>query len=141
MATYLRSVVTLHARLPPSAPPRPELSPLVADLRCAMSTVAATLRSGTPVGRLPPLRRAQLDLAGRLGYLPAGAGSAANPDSSATDGGVPAVGPGHAEEGQPPRREAGDGSAEQALVLVTETDLIVNAVDTLGHLLHLPSDR
>ena len=122
MAAYVRGVITLHARLPSSTPARPQLAPLNADLGIAMHTVAATLRSGTPAGPLPALRKTQLDLAGQLGYWRAGA--------RVEGAAVPAA-----------MTSPADGEAEQALVLVTETDLMVNSVDTMGHLLQLPSDR
>lgn len=150
MATYSRGVVTLHARLPPSARPHPELAPLAADLRSAMGAVAAALRSGQPVGHLPALRKAQLDLARRLGYsvrpeptstagpvrpMPMAEAHVADPRAALADIGDIRD---HAAEEQTDA-EAAAGQAQQALVLVTETDLIVNSVDTLGYLLGLPS--
>ena len=125
--TYARGVVTLHAQLPGSGPPRPELAPLVEDLKQAMNVVAATLRSGEPAGQLPRLRSRQLDLAHHLGYY-----RGADPN---TPNGIAVLAMSNqsqdADEGKAKRE------AEASLVLVTETDLIVNSVNTLGHLVGL----
>ena len=120
-------MVTLHAQLPGSGPPRPELAPLVEDLKQAMNVVAATLRSGQPAGQLPRLRSRQLDLAHHLGYF-----RGADPN---TPDGIAALAMSNqshdGDEGKAKRE------AEASLVLVTETDLIVNSVNTLGHLVGL----
>jgi uncharacterized membrane protein YccC len=125
--TYARGVVTLQAQLPGSGAPRPELAPLVEDLNQAMNLVAATLRSGEPAGRLPRLRSRQLDLAHRLGYF----GGA---DRNASAGIAVLAAPNQSQDGD---EDNAKREAESSLVLVTETDLIVNSVDTLGHLVGL----
>jgi uncharacterized membrane protein YccC len=126
-ATFARGVVTLHAQLPGSGPPRPELAPLAENLYEAMNVVAETLRSGGPAGRLPLLRSQQLDLAHHLGYFLESPGKGLG-DKAAPAASEPA---GDGDEGNP------YGDAEASLVLVTETDLMVNSVDTLGHLVGL----
>ena len=125
--TYARGVVTLHARLPESRPPLPELTPLVEGLNQAMNVVAATLRSGEPAGRLPRLRSRQLQLAHHLGFFEGADRNAPNDiailgvSNQSQDG----------DEGKAKR------DAKASLVLVSETDLIVNSVNTLGHLVGL----
>ena len=136
-ATYVRSVVTLQARLPPSGPPRPGLGRLTEELTYVMSEVAKALRSGTRAAPLPRLRQTQLELAGPLGHR-------LNPDPREPCEAAASVTATAERPGSPQKSESGQarqwapGTADgPALVLVTETDLIVNSVNTLGHLLAL----
>ncbi len=89
--------------------------------------VAETLRSGRPVGRLPLLRNQQLDLAHHLGYF------LESPGKGLDDKATPAA----SESARDGNEGNSYGHAEASLVLVTETDLMVNSVDTLGHLVGL----
>jgi hypothetical protein len=118
VATCVRALLTLHAELPPEAARLPELADLSHQYARAMATAADVLRTNVhqPVGPVP----------------------------------VPEV----ARSTWPPLRATqldlahalgvGNGSLEghaqpdsRVLIVVSETDLLVNAVNTLGHLVGL----
>ena len=92
-----------------------------------MNVVAAALRSGEPAGRLPRLRSRQLDLAHHLGYFEGADRNA--PDDIAILG--------VSNQSQDGDEGKAKPDAKASLVLVSETDLIVNSVNTLGHLVGL----
>ncbi|MGH9102706.1 MAG: FUSC family protein [Acidimicrobiales bacterium] len=107
---YVWGALALHARLPPRGPSRPQLLLLADQIEDAMRAIAEALRSGKARGELPRLRAIQLEIAAGLDVR---AGSL---------------------EG-PPEQLPVPGS--EVVVLVSETDLLVDAVDTLGHLVGL----
>jgi uncharacterized membrane protein YccC len=107
----VQGLLALHAQLPAEGPGRPDVYRLADGYYQAMAGVASGLAAGLRDGggraveALPPLRSIQLDMARGLGF-----------DGS--------------------RLEDAPGSpGEEAVTLVGETDLIVNSVNTLGHLL------
>ncbi len=105
--SFVQAVLALHAELPRQGAGHPEASVLAADVQRALGAVAATVK-GSPSGSgFPYLRAEQLALARSLGL--AGVNRADT----------------HMEV---------EGTA---LVLAGETDLLVNSVDTLGHLVGL----
>ena len=111
---YVWGALALHSRLPATGTARPgldhvggELDRLGDELDGALAALAAALRTGTAPASFPALRATQVALAARLIAAP-----------SSEPAGGPAGGP------------AGDGA-----LLASETDLMVNAVDTCAHLL------
>jgi uncharacterized membrane protein YccC len=105
---YVWAALVLHSQLPPEGPDRPDLHQLADDLQHALARVGTALRHGSAISCYPPLRAAQVSVAEHLLHPP--------------------------EEGHDdPTARPADRSAD--MVVVSETDLMVNAVDTLAHLL------
>ena len=107
----VRAVLALHAELPRRPPGHPQAAVLAGDVSRALTAVAATVKGSPPVAEFPALRGEQLALTRGLGLA-----------------GVNSSGPGPEVEGT-------------ALVLAGETDLLVNSVNTLGHLVGLEVSR
>ena len=110
----VRSLVQAVLSLHAELPARggyPEAAVLAGEVGQALGSVAASVRGTPEAATLPPLRSEQLALTSGLGLG----------DS----------------DGQPDR-PAADGSA---LVLAGETDLLVNSVNTLAHLVGLETGR
>lgn len=111
---YVRAMLALHATLPAreEEPTVPELTPLADQVELALSAAAKALRDG-PVGRprpgVPSLRATQLALAAALENA----------------------------RGAHPGGEESSGSPGHLLVLADETDVAVDAVDSLLHLVGL----
>lgn len=117
---YVWGALALHGQLPEVGPPRPLLSELAGEVRDALTAVAESLRSGSTTSNYPPLRATQVALAETL-------------VARSSDGGGSDSDPGGAG-GTPHTQAGGAHLASPDMVLVTETDLMVNAVDTLAHL-------
>jgi uncharacterized membrane protein YccC len=105
---YVWAALVLHGQLPPEGPDRPDLHQLADELEHALAQVGAALRHGSAISCYPPLRAAQVSVAEHL----------LRPPNEGHD--------------DPTARPA-DMSAD--MVVVSETDLMVNAADTLAHLL------
>ncbi len=103
---YVWGALALHGRLPEAGPARPELGALAADVRRALEAIATSLRSGSPAGAYPALRATQAALAEHL---------TARSDVDE-----------HTEEGS--------NLHHLDTMIVSETDLMVDAVDTLANL-------
>lgn len=110
--TCVQAIASLHAELPSGgAEGFPEASVVAGDVRRAMAVIAGHVRGG-PARPLPPLRRGQLALAEQIGVI-----------------------------FQDDHRFVADEDRwGLALALAGETDLLVNSVNTIGHLLGLPAD-
>ncbi len=104
---YVWAALVLHGQLPSAGPDRPDLHRLAVDVEDAFAAVAAALRTGAAPKRYPPLRPTQVSIARHLLH------------SSAKAGGGPAPVP---------------AAVPADMLLVSETDLMVNAIDTLAHL-------
>jgi uncharacterized membrane protein YccC len=113
---YLLGILSLHARLPRSGPSSPELRDFAAAVDRAMSGAAESLRTGHRNERPVSLRAGQLALAERLGVR-----------SLRTSTGPPEA------PGLP--MSDSEGPDPQDVLLVSETDLIANSVNTIGDLL------
>ncbi|MGH9056439.1 MAG: FUSC family protein [Acidimicrobiales bacterium] len=108
---YVQGVLALHAQLPAGGPVRPEVGALADEVDDALGSVADAIRSGQSRARLPSLRSTQLAL---VRSLDAGEGATAVGGRRALDG--------------------------AAVALASDTDLVVNAVNTLGHLVGVTED-
>ena len=104
---YVWAALVLHGQLPSAGPDRPDLHRLAVDVEDAFAAVAAALRTGAAPRRYPPLRATQVSTARHLLH------------SSTKAGGGPTPAP---------------ASVPADMLLVSETDLMVNAIDTLAHL-------
>jgi uncharacterized membrane protein YccC len=113
---YLLGILSLHARLPRSGPSSPELRDFAAAVDRAMSAAAESLRTSHRNERPVSLRAGQLALAERLGVriLRTSTGPPEAPGLPASDS---------------------EGPDPQDVLLVSETDLIANSVNTIGELL------
>ena len=111
------AILALHAQLPHDGPARPEVGRLADDVEAALDAVADTVKGSPPGPPPPPLRAEHVALTNGLGL---GGGAAA-----ADAGG------GHGE------KAATAVVDPAAVVLAGETDLLVNSVNTLCHLVGL----
>ncbi|MHB1535278.1 MAG: FUSC family protein [Acidimicrobiales bacterium] len=108
---YVWGILALHAQLPGTGPLRPEVGHLASQVEEALASVAQALRTRAPTGSLPPLRATQTDLAADLM-------DPTNDDS--------------------PQAQQSPEAQRQAVVIVSESDLMVDAVDALAHLVTVP---
>lgn len=111
--TYVQGTLALHAHLPAAGPSRPYLDRLGAEVNEAMDQVAGALRTGPRTASMPRLRATQVDAATRLSWEP-NHNDALGMQSDERD--------------------------RQAAVVMSETDLMVNAVNTLAHLVGVEHD-
>jgi hypothetical protein len=122
MARLVQGLLALHAELPePASPGLPAARKLGEELEEALQAIAARLRGEASPG-LPALRQEQLSLAASLGFGPPQA--RLPKEEKHTQGVLP-----------------GTLGGPAAVVLAGETDVIVNAVNTLAHLVGLDHDE
>ena len=119
------AILALHAELPASGPARLEVGRLAEDVQVALDAVAETVKGSPPAASPPALRAEHVALSAALGL----SGRAPAPDTGA--GAASAAG-----------HSSGAGRATavvdpSAAVLAGETDLLVNSVNTLCHLVGL----
>ena len=100
---YVWAALALHSQLPEAGPTRPDLRELADQIRATLVAVADSLRSGAPLGAHPPIRATQAALAESL--------------TSYADGS--------------PRTDGVSGLTQLETIVISETDLMVDAVDTL----------
>ena len=117
---YVWAALALHGQLPDVGPTRPLLRELALEVLDALKAIAETLRTGSASLSYPPLRATQVALAEIL--------------VASSSGGTGGAGGAGGTGGAPHTQAGGAHLAAPDMVLVTETDLMVNAVDTLAHL-------
>lgn len=109
--SLVQAVLALHAELPAARIGHPEAARLAEEISDALDSVAASVAGVRVEATMPPLRTHQLALTAGLGL-----------GSLNHEGPCPTA----------------DGAA---LVLAGETDMMVNSVNTLGHLVGLEAAR
>ena len=103
---YVWAALALHSQLPEAGPTLPELRELADQIRTMLVAVADLVRTGSPVEAYPPIRATQAALAENL----------------------------IANAGDNPRTDGVSELTQLETIVISETDLMVDAVDTLAAL-------
>ncbi len=103
---YVWAALALHSQLPEAGPTRPELRKLAQEIQTTMVAIACSLHSGSLTSAYPPLRATQAALTERL----------------------------IAQAGDRSRAGGASQLTQVEAIVISETDLMVDAVDTLAAL-------